>query len=363
MIKDGGLKIGIFSSGTRGDVQPYIALGLSLQARGHEVFIATEERMAPLVREFQLPYRRIVGDPTGLIYEPSAQEVLQKGSMFKLISLTAEWDKKFDKNEILESYERAAEDADLIISAGLTLTQTYCVAEKFGCVWVPMVLGPTLPTREYPLWALSSLICCFSCLNKWTYSVAFTALWSSESKFINPWRERMGLPPITHKDGIVSLMNVYRPPVLIACSEIICGPLGRVPADYPPYAHVSGFIFVPSTGDAGIDPSLLDFMNKDPLNINPSASGRPIIYLGFGSMPAPNPEELVRMAIQVCNLCRCRAVMVAGWSDLSGGVCGELLAEAASTSTIFVTKAVPHDWLFPKMACIVHHCGVFNISS
>ncbi len=357
MLKDSGLKIVVTASGSRGDVQPYIALALALKSRGHNVSVASEERMMSLVQEFGLEFRKIGGDPTGLLFEPNAQEVLKKGKIMALIKLTTEWDARFDKREILNSYITACAGADMIIASALTMTQTYCVAEKMGCSWLPMILGPTLVTSEFPLWVMSRLICCFSCLNKWTYTFAFTMLWKTEAKFINPWRvEVLHLSPIGERRGILDIMELLCPPILIACSEMICGPFGRIPADYPNNAYMNGFLFVPPTDEIDVNSELVRFVKTDPLATN--GSSRPVIYLGFGSMPAPHPEDLIRVAIQVCHLSHCRAVLVAGWSEIQTGACFSLLEDSRLTSTVMVVKAAPHDWLFPKMSCIVHHCGV-----
>lgn len=369
------LNVIIATSGTRGDVQPYIALALLLKLRGHNVSIATEERMRNLVEEFGLAYRCIGGDPTGLIFDfdPKVQEVLRRGHILKLISLTQEWDKKFNKAEILDSYEAACMDADVIISAGLTLTQTFCVAEKLNCVWIPVILGPTLPTQEFPLWALEGLMCGCSCLNKWTYNVAFSAMWDNEKSFINPWRvDRLGLEPITERRGIADILDRIKPPILIACSEAISGPHGRIPGDYPPNAHLLGFLFVPPTSEEQIDPRLTNFIENDvrasmtpfdeemrsDLSLN--TISRPVIYLGFGSMPSENPITLLQLAVNVCERVGCRAIVIAGWAQLDDPDCVRIISEAQAKGTILVLKAAPHDWLFPRVACIVHHCGVRN---
>ncbi len=180
-------KIVIVASGSRGEVQPFVALGLALKARGHEVTIATEERVKYVVDEFGLNYARLAGDPTGVLFEQNAQKVLKEGSVFQLMKLTEEWDKKFSKDEILESYVTACAGMDLIIGAVLTMTQTYCVAEMMNIPWIPIIHGPTFPTNEFPIWALAGIIP-FSCLNKWSYNFLFKMLWTNEKKFIDPWR-------------------------------------------------------------------------------------------------------------------------------------------------------------------------------
>eukprot|EP01039_Chlorochromonas_danica_P007441 gene7441-8228_t len=359
-------RIVITASGSRGDVQPYVALGIHLKSRGNEVIIATENRSRFAVDEFGLTYACIAGDPCGVLYEPSAQQVLKDGSMMKLVKLTEDWDKKFDKDEILASYVTACTGADIIISAALTMTQTYCVAEMMNIPWIPMILGPTLATSEFPIWPLEQFIPC-SCLNKWSYNVAFSMLWKSEAKFINPWRvKHLGLAPIDRKRGIAELIEETQPPIIIACSPLVSGSKREVPADYPHNVIMSGFVFVRSALQSEIDPAMVDFLESDPLVDDKSGrlTPRQVIYLGFGSMPSPNPVELLQLAVETCAKARCRAVLVAGWSDLtSNEQCRALVEEQRRSGTIIVVKAVPHDWLFPKMSCIVHHCGVGTMAA
>eukprot|EP01034_Spumella_vulgaris_P031926 gene31927-39444_t len=223
-----------------------------------------------------------------------------------------------------------------------------------------MILGPTLPTSEFPIWALENLIPC-SCLNKWSYGVLFSMLWNQEKKFINPWRvKHLGLAPIENKRGIADLVHDFRPPVIIACSPQVSGSKREMPFDYPPNCVMSGFVFVSSTLEKDIDPKVVDFVNNDPLaELSGMMQIRSVIYLGFGSMPAPNPLALVQLAVDTCEKARCRAVLVAGWSDLTTSPeCVRLLEGPVANGTIIVVKAIPHDWLFPKMSAIVHHCGV-----
>lgn len=357
-------KIVLTASGTRGDVQPYIALGLGLKSKGHAVIIATEERLRPLVEEFGLRYARLGGDPAGLLFEPSVQKVLKDGSMFKLIKMTEERDKKRDMKDILDSYFSACSGAEIIISSGLTLTQSYTVAEYFNATWIPMILGPTLPTTEFPLWALESLTP-FSCMNKWSYNIAFSALWNSESKFINPWRQSLGLEPIKEKKGIADLLDKLRAPVLVCFSPIAC-PNRRIPGDYPSYAHMLGFIFVKPLIAIEHDSKLVQFISNDPQRKSLGKT-RPIIYLGFGSMPAPNgPKELLEIAIDTCAKLNCRAVLVLGWTniDIQGKECDALMTQSSIRETLCVVQnSVSHEWLFPQMDCLIHHCGVGTMAA
>ena len=354
------LRVAIATVGTRGDVQPYVALALALRRRGHSVVVATEARMEAFVRGFGggLEWRCIEGDSAGLLFQPEAQRALAESNMWRLIALTSAWEKKFDKAVVLRSYEAALAGADVVVGAGLTMTPSMCVAERIGAAWVPMLLGPTLPTSEFPLFLLAGLACGCRCLHKWTYHVAFRALWDQERPLVNKWRaESLRLAPIAGSLGVVGAVKRLAPPVLIACSRLFCGPARRVPGDYPPNALVGGFVFAPTVEESGeaVDPALAAFLARA------ASDGAPVVYLGFGSMPAADPKRLLKLAADVCALLRCRAVIVAGWSGAADAAAADATGGGGGSGgdgALLVVKAAPHDWLFPRMRCIVHHAGV-----
>lgn len=113
------MKIVIVSIGTRGDVQPSVILGLALRKRGHDVVVATEERLRPLVDEMMgvveatassedddetgvevTPstspsmsssyWQLIEGDETGILYQPKIQEYLASRNMLKFFKAANE---------------------------------------------------------------------------------------------------------------------------------------------------------------------------------------------------------------------------------------------------------------------------------
>jgi sterol 3beta-glucosyltransferase len=239
-LSSSSLNILLCTSGTRGDLQPYCLLARQLQRSGHRVKLCTERRMQNVVEEYNIDYVVLEGDPAGLIFESEAQEALEKGSMMKLIKLTENWEKKFNKADILASYVTAARsfttedgqsgDAQIIIGAALTLLPTLCVAELVHATWVPVILSPTLPTSEFPLWALKGLLPS-SCLYKWSYNKVFRMLWQSEAKWANPWRVQLGLSPMIDDRGVMDVIEKTRCPVIIAGSELLCGPRQRRPGN------------------------------------------------------------------------------------------------------------------------------------
>jgi sterol 3beta-glucosyltransferase len=76
--------------------------------------------------------------------------------------------------------------------------------------------------------------------------------------------------------------------------------------------------------------------------------GEAPIYFGFGSMAGRNPERLTRIVIEALKYTNMRGIIASGW----GGLKPDDLPK-----TIFTIEKAPHDWLFPRMAAVVHHGG------
>ena len=366
------MKIVIVSIGTRGDVQPSVLLGLTLRKRGHDVIVATEERLRPLVEEIMGPsgvintadgagvevtpssssssssyWRLIEGGETGIMNQPNVQEYLANGNLIKIVKATNEWKKKFDEQLILKSYKLALAGADVVIASGLCLTKAMCVAESISAGFVTLVPGPTLPTSEFSLWVMP--IPC-KCLYKWSYRFIFNTLWMQEKKSINIFRQKeLKLPPM--KAGPMSNFDKFGFPVLVAASTVTCGPQMTVPLDYPPHAIVDGFIFPPSSDDnVVLDDRLVNFVENK--------KGGPIIYLGWGSMPAPDPIKMIKLARELCDAASCRGILVTGWSSLLDPANEQYIQTAQEGDVLLIIKSVSHSWLMPKCAALIHHCGI-----
>lgn len=108
--------------------------------------------------------------------------------------------------------------------------------------------------------------------------------------------------------------------------------------------------------------------------LNNENDKRPIIYIGFGSIIVPDPDEVTRIITDAVMKADVRAVVSKGWSSRMQDKAQGLETNEASIQdrksqdetvqvhnefpdTIYWVKSVPHDWLFPMMAGVVHHGG------
>ena len=78
------------------------------------------------------------------------------------------------------------------------------------------------------------------------------------------------------------------------------------------------------------------------------ASGPPPIYIGFGSIVVDNPEAVTRTIFEAIRRTGVRALVSRGW----GG-----LGSLQPPENVLLIGDVPHDWLFPRVSCVVHHGG------
>ncbi|CAE7504721.1 ATG26, partial [Symbiodinium microadriaticum] len=333
------MKCAVCNVGTRGDLQPLIALGLGLQKKGWDVVVISEERIRPLVEEFALEFRSIAGDSTGIIFEQEYAEMLAKGKLMAMMQETqkrkATWYEQF-----LTDLVDKTKDIQMIISGPLVYSETYCVAEKLGVPWIPVLYGPLYPTAEFP----NSFVMesnWFGWLNLFTYNFLFWALWMQEGGQINSFREKLGLSPLQVRRGMMTLIEEKQLLVIGGFHEVII-PQPKAPADWPESFFFPNFFFVPDTPADAVPSSLKSFLAQ--------AGSRPVVYLGLGSMPAPRPQELVSLAEAIVEKLEVSAVLCAGWSDIS-------FKSQDTEQRILVTKSAPHDFLLPRCRVLLHHAG------
>ena len=269
-----------------------------------------------------------------------------------------EWDLKFSMDVILESYVNACKDCDLILGTQSTNDETYAVAEKYGIAWGLMLLGPYLPSSEYPALFAEDII-----IFSWMYMFSHTFMgkmsWRYKEKIINPWREKvLGIPPINESMGTVSLWLKHNRMIFNAFSPLIL-PKKKAPKDYGSHTHTLGFVFVAETPEEKIGHDIKKFIAEDPwVHEGKVSKPRPIAYIGFGSMAGFDFFQFILEIKKVISVVKCRVVLISGWSTVDGDKCKAELAELVAERTLIILTGCPHDWLFPKMNCIIHHCGV-----
>lgn len=317
------MKICILTIGTRGDVQPYIALGLGLKIAGHEVTILTLDEFKPLVNQYGLLHDSLRGD-----FLKAAQSAIgQKGgNPLRLIQQYIEMAKDTLADEWV-----SAQKADVLIYNPAAIGGFH-IAEKLNIPTFAAFPAPLYsPTRDFPSPFLPFRN--LGPLNKLSHKF-FAKLGPAMYRSpINQLRKDvLDLPP-AKGENILRGKPITK---LYSYSEAVV----PRPTDWDESSIVTGYWFLDTPANWQPDPELIRFLQE----------GSTPVYIGFGSMSMfmSGGKQKTEIALQALRLAGQRGILATGG--------GGLTADNTSKD-IFVLDSVPHGWLFPKVAAIIHHGG------
>ncbi|KPA38834.1 udp- transferase [Fusarium langsethiae] len=348
------LNIVIQVVGSRGDVQPFVALGNELQRQGHRVRLATHDTFADFVLKSGLEFYPIGGDPTELM----AYMVKNPGLIPSIKSLRAGdiQKKRLMIAEMLEGCWRSCVEpdplnqqpfvADAIIANPPSFAHVHC-AQALG---IPLHLMFTMPwssTKHFchPLANINANNSGISTAvaNQISYMAVEWMTWQGLGDIINTWRQSLDLEDIPFSEGAGLLETLQIPFTYCWSPALIPKPL-----DWPDYIDVCGFFF--RDAPQYIPDSDLGAFLRD---------GAPPIYIGFGSIVIDDADKLTAILVDAVKATGVRAIISKGWSKLG--------ANQPADRDIFYLGDCPHEWLFQQVTAVIHHggagttaCGLLN---
>ncbi|MFF8375971.1 glycosyltransferase [Streptomyces sp. NPDC015661] len=311
------MRILIITAGSRGDVAPFTGLGRRLLDAGHEVAVASHPSFAALVGGCGLEHRPMPGDPEALLRGWSRASSREEAQALTRAYADGLADGVADA---------VAGGADLLLTAHGPAPLSRTAGEAFGIPVVGTYLVSSFATRTF---ALPHARSDGGTGPEGNLAAGRDVLRRAEGAFagaVTRLRDRLGLPADTPSAaaGIRPAFHGYSPLVLPR------------PEDWPPGVDVTGYWW-PARPDQWQPPAeLADFLQVGP----------PPVFLGFGSMAPGEGERLGELVTAAVKRAGVRAVVQAGWAELVG-----------QGSDVLAVGDVPHDWLFPRTAAVVHHAG------
>ncbi len=323
------MKLAILAIGTRGDIQPYIALANGFLAAGHGVIFISEQSAAPLLAPHRIHNHLLPGD---------LRQRLNIGDLFRyrrnpyffarifsqaLADLAASW--------AIEGLAAVAGSDMLLVSepsAGLG----FALAEKLQILPCAANINPYAPTAHLP----SALLPWPGLLppgriTKLSHEGALRAAWLGGRSVINQMRSALGLKPWSWPFGS-AFPRIY--PQIYGFSPHVVPP----PPDWPSNIMVTGYWYDRRDSEWHPPAALKAFLAKGPLPI----------HVGFGSMKDANPGQLTQIVMQAIRKAGLRAILTRGW----GGV-----STQDDSEDVFNLEGAPYEWLFRQTAAVVHHGG------
>lgn len=329
------MKILLSSFGTRGDVQPYLALAVGLQRAGHHVTLATSYNYTEWIESYGVNTHPTRFSMQEFMQTPEVQATLRSGNILRQMQLMREG--MHHNAEAQNEVWAAIQDTEFFIqspaaSGALEVVSTRGIPVAFA---VPV---PFAPTRAFPSFFFGmSRASLGADYNHLTHTLMHRMLWSvMGGPITNPLRKQLGLRARRSYGEVFAESYRANVPWLYGFSAHVISK----PADWDEQQHITGYWFLdPVPGVPFRAPEdLVHFLE----------SGPPPIYIGFGSMAHEDPERLTRLALRALELSGQRGVLLTGWGGLT---------RQATPPNVFIVENVPHAWLFPRMAAVVHHGG------
>lgn len=327
------MKVVIFTLGSRGDVQPYLALAVGLQQAGHTVTLATSGDFTPLIESYGVGVHPVRFSVQALMQRPETRALMLSRNPVRQFQFMKDVISK--SADAIDDFWEAAQSADFLIQTG-TGNGGIEAASRRG---VPLAIAsviPFPPTRAFPTFFLQLPSARGGGLSLLSHHVAHAVLWQAlGGPATNRWRkQRLGLPPwrsYQHMYGAARAMNT---PWLFGYSPSVL----PKPPDWEDFHHVTGYWFLGAPPGWQPPAELLRFLEAGP----------PPVYVGFGSLVGMDPQQVTRLVLAALQQTGQRGVLLTGW--------GGLTRETAPDNLLFVDE-VPHAWLFPRMAAVIHHGG------
>ncbi len=328
------MRIAFFTLSSRGDVEPLAWLAKGFADAGHDVTFISDESAKPLIAPTGVPAHFLPGNlrerwssgPAPPFWRGLNPYTMARALTEPYADVAASW--------AVEAVEVAA-GSKLVIFSNATFGMGFAIAQRVRAIPCEASVFPARASRYLP-----------STLLPWPglplpggawpllHEGATRAGWLGSRDVINAVRRALDLEVVSWPFGRAQAMFRDALPALYGYSPTLVPP----PPDWPKSIAVTGFWHRPSLVSWQPPPALASFLEAGPTPI----------YVGFGSMRDPRPEQVQDIVFRSIRRLGLRAVVGLGWGAMGA---------PSSSDDILVVKEVPHDWLFPRMAAVVCHGG------
>ncbi|MGO9419468.1 glycosyltransferase [Roseiarcus sp.] len=328
------MNVTVLAFGSRGDVQPAVALAAALALHGHATSLVAPRNFAALATRYGVGFRAMPIDMVEELRAPETEALFAGGgNPVALVRWSLQMIRRTGGG-IASAVLEGAEDADLMVATALMGPFGALLAKRLEVPCVHAWWAPALAARDF-LFAASETAP--PRLPGWANRALFHGLeqgmWLAMRPAYRPACKICGLPPPPFAPPLRRAIG-HGETLLLAYSEALL-PRSR---EWPANVEVTGWWFLDDRANWTPPPELERFLADGPIPI----------YVGFGSMALFDRDASLDAVLAAVARAGARAVVSAGW----GG-----LARNDLPPSIFALDEAPHDWLFPRMAAIVHHGG------
>ncbi|MEW6236719.1 MAG: nucleotide disphospho-sugar-binding domain-containing protein [Candidatus Omnitrophota bacterium] len=327
-------KVLLISLGTRGDIEPFLAIAEMLKEKGHNAVCAFPEQFENLALDSGAQFISLGPEFVDLIESDDGAMAMggQRSIIKKMGAYARLYMKSLYINKELVARQReiiVKEQPDKIIFSGKAIYPIIWEIENPG----KSILVSPIPclihaVNDRPTVGFSGNYGQF--LNKLTYSLSNFGLIQYVMKVTKEFRKSPKISSTDIKKAIFSKKMIYT----------VSPTIFPRPDYWPENTQVLGYHERKKTAHWHPNKRLEKFV----------ADREKILFVTFGSMANPEPEEKTKMIVDILERCQIPAII----NTASGG-----LVELTNYNSdlIHFESGIPYEWIFPKMYAALHHGG------
>ena len=328
------MRVAILAAGTRGDLQPILAIAAELIDRGHSVTVAVNSDLAAWVAMGGVEVVPTELDVGRFLHSPEAQRFLANGRAGTAMrQITAH--ERTVNSAIAEACISAAEGADLVLTTMMMGYRGLCIERATG---IPSRTVFTFPMHDTADWA--SVLSPVRDLrlgwaNRASARLSNQLLWSQHRRNLDEMCDTTGVSRFRPRPRLEERASLH-----VYSAEL------APPGGLDPRHKVVGWATLSSSlrrrlGEADVPRDLDQWLDAGP----------PPVYFGFGSMPVLEPAQMLRDLVEITERLQIRALVGAGWTDY-GATAADL-----PDHLYLATAEFDHDQVLPRCRAAVHHGG------
>jgi len=323
--------ISIVTGGSRGDVQPYIALGKGLKEAGFEVRLIASDDFEQLVTSAGLAFYSTGYSVASILDSDEWRATTENGNFLKIVAKMRS-EMKRQAQFVAQTMPDLVQRSDYILAGFGGIGGAFSIAEHLNIPIIQAYVFPITPTREFPS-PLTPRLPLGNLLNPVSFRIMQQMLWQSVRSSEVETRRILGMSgaPLFGPFGKLGQPDNA---VLYGYSRHVI----PQPSDWHDNHYVTGYWFLEESSDWTPPDDFMRFLD----------AGDAPVYVGFGSMLNKNPEDVAKIVLEALKMSGQRGVIASGWGGLS---------QSDLPDTVYMMSSMPHTWLFPRMATVVHHGG------
>jgi sterol 3beta-glucosyltransferase len=269
--------------GSRGDIQPYIALSLGLMQDGHQCVIVTHDEFKTWVEGYGIEHRQAGGDPAALMKLSVDHAMFSPGFFKESLGNFKTW-----LDDLLRDAWESCHDADVLIESPSTMAGIH-IAEALKIPYMRAFTMPWTRTVKYPQAFMVPAVEMGPGFNYSSYVLFDNIIWKATAPQINPWRKEMlGLPATD-----MSKLGQTKVPFMYNFSSCVV----PKPLDWHDDIAITGYWTLANSDTDWSPPEDLDeFIRKA------ERDEKPLVYIGFGSITVPDPDGMTRSIVKAVDM-------------------------------------------------------------